>query len=256
MIKEQVSNKNVFTIKLPAGNELVYTLNNSKQIEICTNAQVQEELDNNTITSINFGNLTIKVGDDFKHEQVLTPSSYHIIEIVKKEHRKFKNSYLLTTHKDTLTSTYILPCLAMTKQQVGYNGFLINAYLTKEADKLALLYRYNLSEDYGRLEKGLLGSKLFINIDNSIQGFDLVYMSISKCFSKDVILFTQGGYSKLSKELKEMIVNFHGLTKKDHVYKVMYKEPDLMKKLEKEFGLSSAHFVELDKKSDLNLEIL
>lgn len=253
MRKEQVTN--YFTIALPAGGALNYVLNNSREIEICTDAPVQEAFENNKIVSLTAGNFVIKIGDNFKHELTSIPSSYQIKFIDKFVGKKFKNSYVLSTHPLNLTSQYIIPCLGLTKEQAHYNGFLVNAYLMETPDKVALLYRFSTSEAYGRLEETFRKHKLFDKMDNSIEGFDLVIMNVPKEYHKDVVIFSNGGYSKISPALKQKIVDFHGLTKKDYIHKVMFKDPDLQKKLEKEWDISMT-FIELAQRPNMQHEAL
>lgn len=254
MGKEQ-SKINWSEIKISGGNCLKYLLNNAREIELCTDAQVQEAFENNKITSINTGNFTISINDSFKHERTDIPSSYLIKEIEKFEGKLFKNSYTLTTHKRNLTSQYILPYLGLTRKDLHYNGFLINGYLTDKIEEIALLYRFSTNEGYGILEANLNKCKYFNRIDNSIEGFDLVYMNVPKEFHKDLTIFSQGGYSRISDNLKKKIVEFHGLTKKDYLYKVIFKEPDLRKKFEKDWDCNF-EFIELAQKPDLKEEIL
>ena len=254
MRKEQVDKG--FTIHLAAGQEMKYALNNAREVEICTNAPTKEAFDNNKISQITVENLTLRIGDSFTHENEDIPSSYFISSIDKFNGR-YKNCYRLASHQETLSNTYVLPCLEMSKLQLNYvdKGYFINSYLTEDPSRVALLYRFSTSEAYGRLEAEIVKGKYFASIDNSVKGFDIFYMNTPKEYLKDIPLFANGSYSKLSNQLKNRIVEFHRLTKKDYIYKVIFKEEDLVKKLEREWGCSMK-YVELAQKPNLDIEML
>ena len=243
-----------FTIHLAAGQEMKYALNNAREVEICTNAPTKEAFDNNKISQITVENLTLRIGDSFTHENEDIPSSYFISSIDKFNGR-YKNCYRLASHPETLTSTYVLPCLGMSSEQLNYKGYFVNTYLTEDPSRVVLLYRFSTSEAYGRLEAEIVKGKYFASIDNSVKGFDIFYMNTPKEYLKDIPLFANGSYSKLSNQLKNRIVEFHRLTKKDYIYKVIFKEEDLVKKLEREWGCSMK-YVELAQKPNLDIEML
>lgn len=236
MKKEQVAN--VFTISLAAGNSLQYALLSSREVEICTDALVQEAFENNKIISLTTRNLTLKVGDNFKHEHQTIPSSYHIKEIGKLEDSNYKHKYILYSHRLNLTTQYILPCLGISSRDLSYSGALVNCYLTESPEEISLLYRFSTAEYYGQLEKTLSSHPLFLGIDNSIKGFDVITMKVPKEHQDDIAIFYNGKFSKLSDKLKEKIINFHRLNKKDRVFKVLFRDSDLEKELSVKFGCS------------------
>ena len=80
-------------------------------------------------------------------------------------------------------------------------------------------------------------------------------MNIPKEFQKDIPIFAGGGYSKLSPNLKNRIVEFHGLSKKDGLHQVLFKDEELKKKFEKDWGISMSN-IELFQKPNLEDEML
>lgn len=253
MAREQTNNN--FTIDLYGGNKLYYALNNSRRIEICTNAPIQEITDNdNNIVELNVGNFTLKLGENFKHKLDTLPSTYCIQEIEKFNHKQFKFCYYLNSHKLNKTTEYLVPCLGLTRQQLCYDTFLVNAYLTESPTQIILLYRFSTSESYGKLEEVLLKSSSFVKIQNSIPGFDLVVMNIPEVYIADVIKFQNSRYSQISTELKQSIVRFHNLKPKDKLYQVIYRTKSLVKEFEDKFKCSFED-VELDEKLNLELEL-
>jgi hypothetical protein len=253
MTKEQINNN--FTIDLYGGNKLYYALNNSKQIEICTNAIIQEITDDyNNIVELTAGNFTLKIGDNFNHKLDTLPSTYCIQEIEKFKHKQFKYCYYIRSHSTNKTTEYLVPCLGLTKQQLCYDTFLVNAYLMGTPTQITLLYRYSTTESYGRLEEILLKNINFVGIQNGVPGFDVVVMNIPEQYIADVIKFQNSRYSQISTELKQNIVKFHNLKPKDRLYQVIHKSKELVKQLEDKFGCSFKD-IELDERLDLRKEI-
>ena len=256
MALEQTVKTGLFEVQLPAGNKLCYKVVDARTIEIYTNANVTEEKDKDKITKLTIGNLTITIGGSFKQDLSTIPSSYTVNSISQiKNCKGFKYGYFLDSFLLNMTTEYIVPCLGMSKVDLGYDVYLCNAYLTDKSDQIGLLYRFSTHERYGTLEMKLIESKNFIELNNSIPDFDLIYMKISKEFLKDIELFKKGSYSKLSPLLKEKMVSFHGLKEKDYLWQVIYKGSTLMKKIQKEFGLTT-EIGELEKLPKMSEELL
>lgn len=252
MSKEQVANQ--FTIDLFGGNKLYYALNNSRNIEICTNAQVQEVLVDNKIIGLTVGNFTIKIGENFSHNLDTIPSSYQV-NYIDKFDGNYKNCYYLRSYIQNKSSVYLTPIIAKAKGEVSYNGNLINTYLLENPERIALLYRFSTSEGYSKLEESLLRNPCYDKIISSVPGFDLFIMKVPEKFIRDVIVFQNSKYSTISKELKERIVKFHNLTTKDRTHQVMYRSDDLRIKMEKDL-CCSLQGIELDGKLNLENELL
>jgi hypothetical protein len=244
-----------FSINLSGGNRLYYALKSAKKVKIYTNTQTIETIEDNKIQELTIGNYKLKVGDDFEHEVSTIPSAYEVNYITKDEMKGFNYCYAIHSHLENKTSQFILPCLGWTIRDIQYNGYLVNTYLTKEPNVVALLYRFSTYPDYGVLETNLSRFKGFVNIDASIKGYDLVLMEVLPKYVKDLHLFSQGSYSKLSNDLKEKIVSFHGLKEKDKLWQIIYKGNDLMGKIKKEFGLTT-DIAELESKPKMSEELL
>ena len=262
MTKEQVKENGLFTINIGAGLNCMYKIVDCKTIELYfTNAHIKEVLDKDKIVEIATGNFTLRIGDKFKHSLESIPSDYEIKYISKFEKKGYNHCYFLDTHLGNRTTDYILPCLGIPREELGfdkklgYNPYLVNAYLTDKPNEIALLYRFSTHENYGILENNLSKSKQFVVISNKYPGFDLVIMKILPNFVKDVELFKKGSYSKLSEELKKRIVQFHGLKEKDKIWQIIYKGDMLMKKIQKEFGVTTG-IIELDSIPNLVNEMI
>lgn len=262
MATEQKTGEN--TIQLLGGQSVHFKVNNSKRIKLFTNCSTTEIKQDNNITELTIGNYTLKVGEPFEHGLESIPAPYQVNYITTESVKGYHYGYLLHSHLGNRTTQYILPCLGLSGVELGYasarypyedSGYLINAYLTKEPNKIALMYRFSTHESYGKLETSLSRQKGFVTIDSSIPNFDLVIMEISKEFVKDVSLFQQGSYSKLSPLLKEKIVSFHGLKEKDKLWQIIHKGKDLMGKMEKEWNCNFT-FLELENKPNLDEEFL
>lgn len=261
MAGEQVKRNGLFTLNTGAGNSVLYEIVDSRTIQLYTDSHIKEILEKDKIVEITTGNFTLKVGDNFKHENKNIPSSYEIKYITRFEGKSYKHCYYLDTHLENRTTQYILPCLGISREELGYekrlgyNPYLINAYLIKDKGKIGLLYRFSTHENYGIIENNLQKSSQFIEINNKFPGFDLVIMKVLPKFEKDIELFKKGSYSKLSKELKDKIILFNGLKEKDKIWQVINKGDILMKKLQKEFGFSTT-IMELDSIPKLEMEMI
>lgn len=261
MTTEQTVKGGAFSINCGGGTIVYYKVVDAKTIEIYTDAHIVEKTENNQLIEISTGNFTLKIGDEFDQKLSTIPSKYLIKYITKFEGKGYNYFYSLATHLENRTTDYILPCLGITREdlgydkKLGYNPYLVNAYLTKEKDKLALLYRFSTHEKYGIIESSLIRSKQFVELDNGYKGFDLVIMKILPKFEKDIDLFKMGSYSKLSKELKDSMVKFHGLKEKDNLWQIIFKGEALIKKIQKEFGMTT-EIAELESKPNLQLEII
>ena len=261
MTVEQVKKAGLFTINVGGGSFLVYEIVDSKTIQLYTDSHIKETLDENKIIEISTGNFTLRIGDNFKHEKKTIPSSYEIKYITKFEGKGYKYCYYLDTHLGNRTTEYILPCLGVSKEELGYekklgyNPYLVNAYLTKDSSQIGLLYRFSTHENYGIIENNLIKSKQFVEISNKFEGFDLIIMKVLPKFEKDIELFKKGSYSKLSKELKDKIILFNGLKEKDKIWQIINKGDILMKKLQKEFGMTTS-IAELDSIPNLLIETI
>lgn len=262
MSKEQVKENGLFTINVGGAEFATYKVVDCKTIELYfTHAHIKEVLEKDKIVEISTGNFTLKIGDKFKHSLESIPSDYEINYISRFEKKGYNHCYFLDTHLSNRTTDYILPCLGIPREelgfskQLGYNPYLINAYLTNKPDEIALLYRFSTHEHYGVLENNLSKSKQFVEISNKYPGFDLVIMKVLPKFEKDIELFKKGSYSKLSKELKDKIILFNGLKEKDKIWQVINKGDILMKKIQKEFGITTG-IIELDSIPNLVNEII
>jgi len=250
------------SIKIEAGNEIKYIPKNARMIELYTNTiEVTEEIiaETGEIKGITIGSKTVKVGDKFSHNYEEIPSSYEVFKIMRGGDSKltFRHKYTILSHERNKTTDYILPCLGQNKAYFDTDGYLINAYLGEKDTKLYLLYRFAKTEYYGELEKRLFNHPRFLQLKNSIPGYDLFIFSIPEYIEDDIQLFKKGKYSKLSKELKSMIKLFYKLSEKSNLWKILTKDESLIKQFEDNFRTPRGFFwnIDLDIKPKLEQEL-
>lgn len=249
------------SIKIEAGNEILYKIVNARMIELYTNAfTLTEETEENTeiIKSIIIGNHKIQVGDKFSHKEENIPSTYDVLKIEKgaDPNQKYRHRYTIFSHLRNKTTDYILPCLGKNKQYFDVDGYLVNAYLGKD-NTLCLLYRFSTTNYYGNLETNLVTHPRFLKVDTSVPGFDTFIYSIPESNLDDVKLFKKGKYSKFSQGLKLNIKAFYGLSVKSNLWKILTKDETLVKQKEDEFRTPKGFFwnIDLDEKPKMQLEL-
>jgi hypothetical protein len=250
-------NENNHVIKLSNGKIYHYKVLDSKTIELFTkNVSVKEISKNRGVIQslilddsieIIVGKCKIEVG------LTSTPNFYEINYITKLGTDK----YLLTTHLVNRTSTYILPCFNTSKENLYYDSYFINSYIedSKEPKFVYLLYRYFNDVSFNMLEKTIKDNKNFVNSIDLTPEYVAYKFLIPINFREDVNIFLEGQYSKLSLELKKLIIRFHKVSKSSNLHGILYKTDEYKKLLEKEFDMKIDVLSELDSKPNREFEI-
>lgn len=184
-------------------------------------------------------------------------SVYKINKIEKLTDR----GYAIYSSVKTKTKQFILPCICDTATNKEYfllDTFFENAYIDvsdKEIDlgtlnPLILLYRYSESEVYRAFETRIRKHPLFIKTID-VNKYQVLFIFNISSFKKDIELFKQGAYSKLSNELKTKILSFYQYSKDGKMYQILYKGSKLREQLELVFDTEISPKQELYSKPNI-----
>ena len=229
---------------------------NSRLIEISTPFNVIENYIDNNIVSLQCGDTKLSIGEFINVQIGGVDVKYKIRSIIKHS----EGRYTLVSFSINKTSTYILPCLGISKSKLFYISYFINAYLDLDEDKslngkfLYLAYRYIRGEGYRHFES------LLTNYPNYYKTIDVspnlvVYaFTIPKEHWEDINKFKNAEYSKFSSKLKEKIRMSNGVESIE--YKVVMRSPFYIEELEKFLGCKIPQGNELASIPSMNDEIL
>lgn len=199
------------------------------------------------LESLNLSDVrTIKVGDVIV-VKITDKYNYYPINFITTS----ENGFLLKTHIPNKTSVYLLPCLEGSKTSFSYNGYMINAYIDEDGKHINVLYRYFSDKFYKNIEFKLSQHKLYLSTKDINNEYVIHKFKIPEEHINDVVLFTKGHYSKLSKKLKDRILKFHNKSKSSELYGILHKTEEQRNKLEHYLGINLPKTCELDSRPDL-----
>jgi len=206
--------------------------------------------ESNNITSLKIkGYADISVDDYIKHNFENIPSKFRVLSINRlKSNKSSVSRFGLLFGIHNKTELYLLPSLYIKKQYTQdlmmLEVYYMGSFLCLENKSLVVCYRYSRADLYTELEERLKNHPNFIKVE-SYNMFDYYYFKINEA---DIYKFIDGQYSLLSNGLKEKIIRFYFLSKKDFTYKVLYKDPQLKKEIERSLGVTLDSSIELDSK--------
>jgi len=198
------------------------------------------------------GKYDIKVGDKFSIEIGAVSSVYEIKYMIVEKGQK---SILMFSSVPNKTTTFLLPLLGITKNQLKFDYYFVNAFLNKELDHLYLLYRFTGTRIYKDFEQTMWTNPLCVKHVESDKYHVIYIFKIPERFEEDVEHFKNGHYSKFSKTLRQRIMKFYGSADASMVMQVVNQDKELKTKLEEHLNLNLPDASELASKPDLELEI-
>jgi hypothetical protein len=161
------------------------------------------------------------------------------------------------------TSEYILPLLGLTKSDVLYDKYLLNAYIKSEKlgipdNNIILVYR-NVDSNYFRTK--LIGTlenvyffKRFTHPEYD-ESYVIFYKNIER-HKEEIDKILKGNYRALTMLTKNQIRDFHVLTKNDTRYKQLYDFPEMRLQMEKHLNTGIPQNMSLISKPVLEEETL
>lgn len=204
------------------------------------------------IKSISFeGKISICLGDRISVKVGLVNSSYFAKMIVVDEQHK---NVIILSSLPNKTSTFLTPLLNMTRLQLKYDAYLVNAYLHSDLMHICLLYRYTGTNSYKEFESFILKGNLYERHFNYDPSHVMYLFRIPDHFKKDIEFFLSGKYSHFSSSLKDLITNFYG--KDTIVYQVIHKDRTLKEIIEKDLDVKLDDDMELASKPTFELEVI
>jgi len=235
---------------------------NARRIKIVPSEQVFPIIskDGNSITLSE--NFFIKIGNDFRVfiKQLNFTVSYEInaFEIFD------NNTIEIITNNFNISTRFILPLLGGNRETFLYNKYLMNCYLGDKTNttyesknpRLFLQYRFFPYQEYLQFEETITKSKRYIGKYDRDEKTVIFVMELPNSLYDDFKFIINGQYSKLSKNSKNQILNFHNLTVDSLTAKALYKHPSMRKQLELDLGEKISEESELYEKPDVKDEFI
>jgi hypothetical protein len=142
----------------------------------------------------------------------------------------------------------------MTKLQLKYDTYFVNAFLHSDLKHICLLYRFTGTNLYKEFENSLLKDNQYERHFTFDPYHKMYLLKIPVHFRKDIEFFLDGKYSQFSTTLKDLISNFYG--RESIVFQVIYKTRNFREIIEKDLDLKLDEDMELASKPILEQEII
>jgi hypothetical protein len=208
----------------------------------------KSSLEGEKITQLSTDNLTINLGTVVKYKENIP---YKVNQI-----KQSKGGYELIVADRTKSSIFMMPMFTGSQDLFFYNSLFVNAFIGIEGqyDCVGLLYRFSGSSVFLKFEQALKKFKSFKYTVDPSPYYVLFVFDVPKKFQQDYDNFIRGKYSKLSPELKENILKFHGVDDHSSVGQILYKSKKRRLRLEETIGVTLPIGAELLDIPDLVIE--
>lgn len=213
-----------------------------------------EKNDDGDVVAVSFEDKQkIRLKDKILVKIGVIDSQYEVKMIIVEKNRK---NVVLFSALPNKTSTFLLPMLNKTKNQLKYDTYFVNAYISQDHNHLCLLYRFTGTTHYKEFENNILKEKLCVqHVD--YDPYHVMYLfRIPNQFKEDIEYFLEGNYSKFSDSLKSMIFRFYGSSTETIVFQVIHKSPALKEMIEKDLYVKLDDSMELASKPIVENEII
>tara|TARA_R110000868_G_scaffold28617_4_gene107119 strand:+ start:14827 stop:15405 length:579 start_codon:yes stop_codon:yes gene_type:complete len=121
---------------------------------------------------------------------------------------------------------------------------LLNCYLYSEdlpdiRNSIFLHYEYqDLDSSFARLENNLKKSPYYRGMYEPDKYTTIFYFHVPNKWFKDYLLFINSKYSHISEGLKHGILRYYNIGQSSQVYKVLYRDSEKRRELEKELDVT------------------
>lgn len=183
------------------------------------------------------------------------------VEVKKRKYKiniieKRDSYYILSIAKRTKSSTFLLPMLGGHKDLYFWNVLLLNCFIatTEDKDCIALLYRWSSDPLYLKFEKALTKFRSFRRRYDPSPDCVMFIFDVSKKNIRNYLKFINGKYSKMSKQYKFNVLEFHDKDLYDNIGQVLFKTEKRRLMLEKKLGEDLPEDSELLSIIDINKE--
>ena len=155
--------------------------------------------------------------------------------------------YNLSIAKRTKSSIFIMPMLSGNRRLFFWDKLFMNCFVaTPEKDNcIALLYRWSPDPLFIKFEKALSKFKYFKKRYDPSPDYVMFVFDVPKEHIKNYDNFINGKYSKLSREYKIDILDFHELEADGEVGQILFKSPKRKKIMEEKLGATLENNSEL-----------
>lgn len=151
----------------------------------------------------------------------------NIIERIPNEVLSITNKveYHISIAKRTKASTFLMPMLPGSKKLYFWNKLFMNCFIATDEDQdcIALLFRWSSDLRFIKFEKLLSTFKMFRRRYDPSPNLVMFIFDIPKGYRRDYRAFRLGKYSKLSREYKIDILDFHDADIQDEVGQILFK---------------------------------
>lgn len=158
--------------------------------------------------------------------------------------------YLAETERN-ITAKFIMPVLKINIDQIG-NHYLLGSYLYTDTDEsgeyLYLWYRYIDEDEYKTLETNLKKNPNYVNSYDITKETTLFKFKIPTTFLNSVKLIVDGKYSKITNELKRIIMQFYGIGKESEIGHIIYRHPMAVQRIEDAFDVKLSDDIDVFRK--------
>lgn len=204
------------------------------------------------VKSISFeGKVSIFLEDKLSIKFGNVESPYYVKMMVVDE---LKKNVIIFSSLPNKTSSFLTPLVNMTKLQMKYDSYFVNAFLQSDLNHICLLYRSTGTCQFNEFEDSIQKEKQYEK-HFKFDPYHIMYkFRIPDHFRKDIEFFLDGKYSHFSSNLKASITNFYG--KDTIVYQVIYKDRTLKETIEKDLDVKLDEDMELASKPILEQEII
>ena len=214
--------------------------------ELLNNFVELKEYDLRSFIIVPLGDYLIKYDDNYYIEKIIIQDNFilsigdevnigdikYTINIIRKE----KEYFYFIQERITKTSQFILPLLGGSYEYYNFNNSFYNSYLSPDYKEIYLVFKFSNTGDYIKMEGELSQRPDFIEIIDPSPDIVVMKFSLPSVFYSDIYKIMKGRYSKINPTVKSKICTFHKFGVNSKTYKLLYKNIELRKEMEKEYG--------------------
>ena len=156
--------------------------------------------------------------------------NYKVSYIIKQIKNNIVN-YEILMFKRTKSSTFILPMLGGNRKLFLWNKLFVNAHL--DGKNITLVYRNSDDILFEKFVDALKTFKNLIETEKINEDFIYFTLQLPRKYYRQIKLFKNGKYSKLSDLYKLKILSFHNMSTESVIAQILFKHKKRKLYLEK-----------------------
>ena len=220
-----------------SGKTVVLMAQSARRLQLSPIYKNGEVYENGELVGMDFdGDFSIKVGE----VAVIGRQKYKINKVSKimSTNGAHITGYYLHIAELNKSSMFIMPFLGYKRDYFRWDKEFVNCFVGTEDEgsdyTIYLWYKYTGSVEMEALEAKLKGHSNFEKIIDVDHYHVLYKFSVPERYLDDYMLILEGKYSLISEEAKERILDFHSSSRERPLGKILYKDPERRKLMEKE----------------------